>query len=444
MNVIQKIYMVILNPIFAVTGHINEKIRNAVIYLCFVALTGLYLAWHSFIVLGWSVGAGIKALIVSAVLFLVICMSIREKLVKVRWNIFMCICFYGYHIIMLASRYFHPLGEGYMEMLCLSLVLFPCLYFVWNNRGDYEKLFRLISLGVAHVFILYYIILLIGFPVGEYMLQGRYIGTVSNPNMLGQLSIVAAACFLYLIACRSRLYGIYIIMLGAAAFVIMETVSRTALIIFLLELAGFAVWFITDLVRAETDKLRGMITIVALCIVMTAAAVIMPYGMDLATAEAEYESGTQTAVSVNDRIQMDGKDINTVSSGRVVIWKAYLEEINPTGHDGSENLYVAEHGKPQWAHNTILQFTYQSGILAGILYLLLELFVAGYVISGLFTEKKRKDWYLFVLLAAIAYGISSLIEVAIFFFKCMPALLFYISLIPLFEKRPSKSSDEIV
>ena len=68
------------------------------------------------------------------------------------------------------------------------------------------------------------------------------------------------------------------------------------------------------------------------------------------------------------------KDIDQISSGRISIWRAYIQRLNLTGHDTSERFYIKERASDnRTAHMLILEYAYRSGLLAGVLYLIFNI-----------------------------------------------------------------------
>ena len=80
-----------------------------------------------------------------------------------------------------------------------------------------------------------------------------------------------------------------------------------------------------------------------------------------------------------------GKDkaeagLDNLSSGRIGIWKKVLEKANWIGNPSREHIVTYRNGDVGAnAHSTILQFVYDNGVLAGIVYTIL-VFYGGFIL----------------------------------------------------------------
>lgn len=444
---LQKIYIAILNPIFQITKWIPAKIKDRIIYCCFFAMMILYLLWRSYPVFEADVNPDFrwKAIIISVLCFIVIVMSIKEQLKPVEWNRWPCYFFFGYILVMIGTSFLHPIGDGFLEMLTISFFGFPCLYFVWHNREDYESLYKLVSMAFSHVFLIYFLILVVFYPISIINEYDSYVGTLANPNMLGQFCVVASTCTLYIIFLKKKNCQLYLFLLGLIGFYLAECESRTAILIFMAQLIFFFVSVVTHVAGKRMKKKEGTRLLLCIGVVVVLFSVMIPYTVsqieEAYAAEEMINPQTETVEQYpNIEKHPVFVKVNQISSSRLVIWKRYVESLNLLGHDGREHLYISYVGKAHWAHNTILEYAYRSGVFAGLLYLALELCSVIFVGKGLFNEDKYKKWYVFSLMTLILYGISANIEVTIFFFDSPPNLLFFIGIMPLFKKREDGSN----
>lgn len=435
MTILQRTYMLILNPIFLVTGKINEKIRSFIIYVCAFLLMSSYIIWASRVFLGIEITQQQRELIGAGFLFLIIVMSIRKKLKLVRWNTAMLILWFGCTFLIVISSFFHPVGDGFLTMAIIMGAEFPCLYFVWHNRSDYKTFFRLLSMAFAHALLAYFILLLLFVPLGvSEAFNGRYAGSTYNPNSLGILCVAAVACSLYLITFSKKSTGLYIAIAGVASMELVFTVSRAALLILLVQLLLFTIYFFIHIFNKQWGKLQSCIRIAALYSVLVLCTVIVPYSIthtsDVYAAESE-ACETEAPATVN--LQRFGErrgDLDAFSSGRLTVWDAYLQELNVWGNDSTQRLYID--GKQLGAHNSPLEIAYRSGIPAGILYLILEI-CAGIFIIWLLVKKRPEGWEVFPILAIAAFGMYSFLDVVVLPFDKVPVFLFYCAIMPMFK-----------
>lgn len=116
---------------------------------------------------------------------------------------------------------------------------------------------------------------------------------------------------------------------------------------------------------------------------------------------------------VRQRLFLDadaGVNVNAdkLSSGRLVIWKAYLRELNWTGHEKIsvelENGRTAAH-----AHNTYIQNAHDFGIGVGVYFIVVYIF-SGAAAILYFLKSEDKEMRLIPLALIGTFGISSLTE----------------------------------
>lgn len=101
--------------------------------------------------------------------------------------------------------------------------------------------------------------------------------------------------------------------------------------------------------------------------------------------------------------------IDELSNGRISIFLMYLEELNWTGHDSM--VYVCEDGTMiAHSHNTFIQMAYDFGILTGILFLGLCLFVIVRAVAAIWRGTDRSEEMFLSLLISCAYMITSISE----------------------------------
>ncbi len=155
-----------------------------------------------------------------------------------------------------------------------------------------------------------------------------------------------------------------------------------------------------------------------------------------AVAEAENDNSSVGEMdSVEENFEESGEDENAdqsddYSNGRIDIWKAYLKELNMTGHD--EMGAVAQDGELlAHAHNVYLQVAYDHGIFVGILFGLL--IVAGIAFSGVYYFRNRDFFGAAVPFSVITgFAIAGLTEwnfqlcnpMTVALMLCLPVIMF--------------------
>ena len=141
------------------------------------------------------------------------------------------------------------------------------------------------------------------------------------------------------------------------------------------------------------------------------------------------------------------RTMNSISSGRIVIWKAYLQELGIQGHSidydfviglGEEYEYLGE--TTRTAHMTILQMAYNYGLLAGIAYLLFNL-IAG-IKSIIYAICSQKSMYRYLsLIISCAYGVISILASCISPISYFIAFVYYYVQFPLMNNQTHDASN---
>lgn len=452
MLIFQKFYMRTLNTTFYLIEKINERIRLVCVYICLCFLTCACVAWQILAFFKMEVPKAVEASAAIGILLLLILMSIKAKLVPFSWKICPLALLCSASLLMLLSWLWHPIGEGIPQTAAMMLAIFPGLYFVWGNRDDYETFYKALAKISVYTLLIYIMVSLELFPisVGQNVSGGRYAGITPNPNVLGMLCVTGIISALYLIMEEHRnKVGIYIVALGFFLFCMTYTASRTAMLVTLLELIAFGVYYIRHkLINGKHVLEAGIIFVITFFIVIFSA-IILPYSYSQAEVETTVYSAKKAIAQTENKSEevqeetkpspfsrLDGKrtaDITALSSGRTIVWKNYLEQLNFQGHDGEELLYIEDgYDKSEWAHNTALEIAYRCGIIPGILFLALEIYAGIYMLIWMI-GKKSDSWALFSSMGVIAFSVYSVLEVIIYPFEHSIMLWFFMAIMPMFK-----------
>ncbi|WP_026526771.1 O-antigen ligase family protein [Butyrivibrio sp. VCD2006] len=145
------------------------------------------------------------------------------------------------------------------------------------------------------------------------------------------------------------------------------------------------------------------------------------------SSESQSDSDSSDESAENSGASGDG--IEEFSNGRITIFKAYLQQMTPFGHDEMGAVLpsgeIAVH-----AHNTYLQVMYDNGIIAGLVFLLM--FACAFF-SGAFYYRKYKDDVPGALLSfgmTVGVGVAALSE-WVFQFSNPMAIALVLSLMPI-------------
>ena len=146
----------------------------------------------------------------------------------------------------------------------------------------------------------------------------------------------------------------------------------------------------------------------------------------------------QDEPDVTDRlINTEGQDLNTYSSGRILIWGNYARNLNMLGHNFDEYdplIYTGKKNLP-FAHNIFLEIAFRCGIPVGLMAVLYYLICGVVCNKFIFVKSDSKQLYLlFPIISAIAFALEALLDCAVLPFFQAEALLFYIAVAVMIDK----------
>lgn len=443
---LQNLLIIIFNSIYKFTIKINENIKNLIIILCFsisFIMPMLNLSnfewWHFF-------NYTKQAMVGCILLMIIIICSIKGKLQLLNYNkvftFFWCAC----AILILIASFHHVVGSGMRALTILMLIAFPCLYFIWGNRGDYNVLYELTAKAFVLVGIICYLYSFIFIPLDEGNSFGRYIGPTNNPNAMGMICAVVFMCALYLIANNNKWFIVYIFISGVSVTYVVASGSRTAMLAMSFAFLAFMIFIIKkQIIGNEKERVQksGVRLIVVLLIIAGFALIIPVYNKHIESnlQEKIRETSKEITTDVQEQTEQEepvliersvnNSDLNSLSSGRIERWIYYGEQLNLMGN----NIDNGRKGDVGWVHFSALEIGYRTGIINGIIFLIIEIITAIYMIAFIFKKKYKESKYLFSAMAISVFGIYSLLDVAIFPFMTPPVLLYYISLISIFHNK---------
>lgn len=476
MTLLQKIYIIVLNILFKLTGKLSDKVRDVLFVASIVALEVVALLFNYWGKLGSSFGYKELFLVNTCFLCLAILFSVKEELKPVEWNpILPYIWIIAGLLIMLPIPDMY--GRGTFIMFGLQMVfLFPGFYFVWNNRGDYAKLYDMLAIATVIATGFFFLKCVFEAPL---LVGAAYEGITDNSNSIGIASIGGAIASLALIANRAKTKYLYMLCFGFfVAFTIISE-SRASLLAIIVAFLGFLIAFIRSEMRKDR---KGLLKVVGWLLLIAVCAGVMTYGvravltrdepiirneklikateqelkreaearqkavaegkLSQETAErldsiASGEGGKTIATEdITDKFTKGNGNIESLSSGRMSTWNYYLHHIGLKGHSRKDgDPFIKERGLTAAAHNTYLEISYRSGIIPGVLYALVALSAAGWCFIYLFRKNKNFDASLvLIVLAVFAFGVMSHLERAVYPVEKVHILLYFLAITPMFEK----------
>lgn len=457
---LEKIYIPILNFLYQFVSRLHQNARIVILY----CMAGIWmisiLVSHSMKFIGFVYPETLKCLTGAMVLGVVIIFSMNGPVAKVKWNKFLIYGIFICGIGMFLTGLLHYIGYSYMLLGLIMAFGFPALFFVWINRGDYNNLYRIVASVICVTAIAYFIICIVYAPIGSeqtFSIAERYAGTTSNPNTIGMLGAAFAAAGLYLVFCGESWISAAIgcLSFGIAVVFVREAASRTGMLAILCMAAVSAVILLTALARNRKASRSQIIRIILFAVITITLARTGHALLELNGAEIVDETGYSNQLFIehieteqgdaeqpvadtrmSKGITEEGVDVNHMSSGRLALWKAYFMRLNLLGNDANDKV-TYEYGSDaeiQYAHNTALEYGYRSGILVGGIFIIFEIVTAVWAFVMIFSARKRTKYAVFSVMSIVCFGIISLLDVAVMPFSSLPLLIYWLGVIPLFEK----------
>lgn len=474
MNIIQTVYISILKYTYAVTKRINEKIRNAVIWLFSFIL--IWLCIYNYAV--WSRGVSTtqfdRDILGCLCLAVIGLFSVNGELKQVKWNRQIVFIWYVLGSLLFLSGLLHSVENSYWLWSYTMLIGFPGFYLIWQNRKDYSTLFDIISSAMLVILLIFFVICLCTIN-SEVNISGRYWAFMRNPNHLGKVAASGMIAVLYLyLRLRDRYRWIMAVPGGICVTLAVLSGSRTAIIVIAAQLIVFMAGNIKCCLK-EKSYIRtaaGLIAFVLLGVLsMVAAEKGLEYcqllhdragivqdstqdtGENISASESaedteaanttdteenissSEESIRQNSDALTSRFELDGKTVDQISSGRITVWKYFIDHLNLFGNDWVQYSAAAPEYKHQWAHNDVLEVAYRSGVIAGLFDLLLLAYLGIYVLRVMFSGRMSEKYHYFTASAILTYGGFAMLDVISFPFSMQYTFMCFVALMPIFERR---------
>ena len=493
-DLMQTIFLVVLKPFGGLARRMSDRVKNFLISASFFGIMVIIYLEHtnltSLILKALPLPSIVKYVffdLLGCVLMAVVAIcSIRGELQRRRCNAMMTLLWTGMCVFFIVSAIYTSLDWAAISII--FALVFPCVYFIWNNRGDYGTLFALFTRGVLAFNVLFFVLSVLFSPITG----GQYRAIFTNPNSLGQYLTCTMPLFLvnYSLAwrewakkprtvpparphwrhpgavvkyaafvCRDH-KGLFpsLLGLGTSVALIVFSRSRTALLAFAV---SFVLWFILHYVVDHWGEgfkaialraLRHVLPIVLAAVICVPATfglvkggtyVVYYYAAANNLLPEEYQyldprlNGAKLDAALDaaiDRLNTDGKSADQVTTHRTLIWQAFLKRAEPIGHERGK-IYVHDYGVAATAHNCIIQILYDSGFFTALFYFAIN------VASGLrallyYLRRRKSDPYAtFPVLMMPGFLTTSLLASSYPPFAYGIALVYWLVQAPLFEKK---------
>lgn len=325
----------------------------------------------------------------------------------------------------------------YLPLACIWLVGFGTLFFIWNNRKDYEKLFECCYRGFLYPTIIFFAASVILVPITE----KAYTGLTNNANMIGMYiaAILGIVVWKILYSDDKKVQRKNIVLLSFLISFIFYSRSRTITVVCIgtvLTAVLYKIIFQKEIKKALFSLAIIVVGSVISCVLLleinqcTTSIVSFEFG--------ESEDADLEAVFEGYSERMSGKDktasgIDNYSSGRVGIWMKAISKFNMKGHPSREHIVTMRNGDVgNNAHNVFIQFAYDHGIVGGIVFILLS--VSALVNIFKYCIKSNDSLFILMLLIQVSYiGIGLFASINMPFLYLI-SFVYYMTFAILFDK----------
>ncbi len=449
----QRLYIGVLNFFERIfISKVNNKTKDLVIFISLFLMFSTMLFYNiqeGMLFETTKIGYAELFLINTALLCLVILFSMNGPLERKEWKKLAYLPFVISGILLTIPA---PGATDRLSTLCFGVLIwliYPALYLVWSNRGDYDKLFELVAKSTLLCMILF---LLVNFILNPVIPDWTgYQGVTGNSNSIGIACVAMFVAAMSLIKTKGNMRYIYPLAAGAAFCFAWLAASRASMLAMIVVSLAWIIGYRNEGKKALSVILSILLIVASFAALNTLAHVVSAFKLQAqasatateetdAVAEDSTSSSEEAAVEAADPIEDDfalqkitqSSDINTASSGRIEIWKFYLSEIGLLGH--ADKPEVTAYGGTVSAHNTYLEISYRSGIIAGLLYAFVAVYAAVYSFKYMFDRKRKDNRWIFIPLAVMAFGVMSHLERAIYPVEKIHIFMYFIALAPMFMK----------
>ena len=445
----------ILQPLSAISNQISAKARNS----AFV-ISGLMIFFAHFIYQSERLTFRYLFLFTFDCFMagLMLFFSLPKKISPIKFDQYLLLPWCGFSVMALIAGL--TKSEDYLPDAMLYLVMYPVFFLVWSNC-DFQTIQKKLILIVQLSFIVFLSINLLFFPITGH----RYSGFFSNVNGVSYYLALVFACSLQNIISnqkgRARLFCNYIFLGISAALVVysnsrtgqlslITTFCLTAGLLFLVNRRGYGKLLVRRLLPAV---LSIVIFFPTTLYIFQLSEKVTQVISEMGTPEQPGVSAPTPARSTGEKLDniisynemktnTSGRTLDQISSARLSIWKAYCENLSFWGHSNVTDeftislteYYSKETNVPNSrAHQTILEFSYRFGILAGLCYLAFNIFAG--LKSIRYAHKRPGDSYAIMpFIIAIAFGSMSLVTSFSGSFCDMVVFYYYLTQTPLMRR----------
>ncbi|MBR2674872.1 MAG: hypothetical protein IKE52_05400 [Mogibacterium sp.] len=364
----------------------------------------------------------------SPIIFLIIlicCIEEKADHEKIKINKIFWAGWFLCFITIFVMSFINPVKKLYFLWSLLSLTILPMIMIVLSQSKSYFKWSVKIARNVVTISYIFVVMNLAITPfvandlVGVETIDYNYLGLCVNPNGNGMICTTFFTAALYLLLVEDREGWWNLVSMGFSAAIVLISGCRTAQIVMLAELIIAASVYKVHSKEHKRKWKASHIAIACILVAMLSAALAQALiyldKMDVnayALSEPELSDYDDTILWVYEnetRIK-----INDLSSGRLLIWKAYSRNLSLFGKGKTNAPLMPEVTASRWAHNNALDIWYISGVFAFLGYIIWLAAVTAFAFKCLSTKGQYRKEYLLTILAFAAYFIQAMLEITLY------------------------------
>ena len=449
-----------LAPLSRFFGTWSEKCRERIALTAGMGIVTYFFLYHMEIIRWRYMYSFAGCGLLLGVMFL---MTLPKEIKPVRFRLIFGLYWFGAGGLMLLSALRN--NPNYLPEALMLLVVYPFFYISWAN-GEAEKYFRLLVKLSKISLVLFFVI---SFLFSQITTR-RYSGLFTNFNNCSGYLALAGVCLILELLYEpesKRRNIVNILLFGMSYGLIVLTNSRSGKLALLFSVGVGVVWYAWT--HRSALKIRFFVkaaVCVLLCCVMSTGlmyAFQFRQVLPLPYYDREYHgfyftvdglpgrealSGVETEDSLGffnydsfenygeKKTTAEGKSLDEYSAGRISVWTGYLKRLTLFGVKEKESFYLDGYDTYlHTAHMTILEIAYESGIFAGVLYLLMNL-ISGFTAIWYAVKKRKEAYALMPLMVILTFGIISVLGSFNSSFNYLFTLYYYLVLFPLITDGP--------
>lgn len=408
-NPVTQVYIIVINLLYVVIQKLPETLKSfcfkTSIFLIVVITVWRWTNKYIYGLIEWD-----HMIVLYIFLFLVLLLTSIDRRIlahDVRWKGFFWIGWYLCFELILLSAFLFEVNKDYYIWSILSLFYYPALFIVWQVRDDFDTLFHTIAWSTVVCSFIFFVASILGnilFDVG--LFPDSFIGIVGNPNANGMVATGFFAAGFYLAFADKKINVLALISMAISISLSIESICRTA------ELAIIMMAFMGWLFYVKTNR-QEIASVIKKTLISMALLLLLTFSFCTLLKAVMNMDIYAYAATANMMISPESyTELNTLSSGRLVIWQYYTQDINLFGHGLMDTTNLPDYYR--WAHNNLIDILYISGALAALGYLIWLLHSLLFVVRCTFGKTLCRPEYLFVIVSVIGYFVEAMLEVTIF------------------------------